>query len=106
MHDLGAGLSQTQSTSRTGSGGHAAGRPLLPHPPPAVAYPWVMTWTIVNCDQTPPVVGRNDYVINGGDNYVFGPYSTSSGSAPAWQDYLSGWGGPVAVTEVESPPDK
>ncbi len=102
LHDLGAGMPQAQKYA---ANGQRAATPLgglyCPTRRSAIAYPWVMSWTIVNANPSPSVVGRSDYAINGGDQYnvsnVPGPEAWAI--APPW-----GGAGPANVTQVENPP--
>jgi prepilin-type N-terminal cleavage/methylation domain-containing protein len=102
LHAMGGGLPQAQKYAEHRQ---RAATPIsvfyCPSRRPVMAYPWVASWTIVNCDQKPAVVGRSDYAINGGDEYnvTNTPGPEAWAIAPPW-----GGAGPASVTEVENPP--
>jgi len=109
LHEMGAGL-----TSGTGSPKYAAhlARLAVPlsvlHCPSrrqAITYIWNPesaggSRPVVNAGQ-PSMVGRNDYAINGGDEYTDPSHPANPFWAPAPPNFGAG---PASTTEVENPP--
>jgi hypothetical protein len=108
MHDMGAGLPQTQKYA---ANLQRMSIPLsvlyCPTRRQAIAYPWdpgsgAGGAPVINAGM-PTVVGRTDYAANGGDVYVIASVPGSNPYTPAWSYSVNDEGGPISVTQVENP---
>jgi hypothetical protein len=68
---------------------------------PALAYPWIGTWELVNAG-TPMLVGRSDYAANGGQDTTTATTGVWYGPQPVWKSAPPNTdAGPADVSEVE-----
>ena len=104
LHDLDMGLNTSTTPTKNAAHLQQTVVPLnvlyCPTRRPAIAYPWRSDgWGFANADM-PTVAAREDYASNGGDTYT-----DPSTGGPAWgTSYENDAGGPIAVTQIESPP--
>jgi prepilin-type N-terminal cleavage/methylation domain-containing protein/prepilin-type processing-associated H-X9-DG protein len=102
LHDAGMGLTGTAKNNALGERTTIPLQTLnCPTRRSSINYPYTTGLGMANAT-TPAslVMSRSDYAVNSGDIYA----DCTAGGGPHWSTFGNTWGGPSAVSEIESSP--